>query len=1398
MDQRNPRRGGYQRRDPQNIDVNINLNQPRGRQLQDEMARSVRRIAEYNQDTQRFTRQIQEEEAKLEDLRARAGAYLAGESEEEEEPRPRRIRRVRREEEEVEEEKVEIEDETQLIRGIDEEEEEEQTQTTIRQVQTQILKDDLIEDISNLEFTEVDLAMSNFLSRLRLFLRTSRITQSNDELNSIIQFITRGDEYAILKFFAVAYRGVNLDQGDVRLGGRGRTTFDAWKQNFMRNLRAYNPNTARDFESSNILTDAARLERFARGTDRLLYRLQAPQVEYAFDRAAELMWRLRRDSNPAAADEAEYKATIVSILSTVHMGMAFANNTFQFSQDQVELVWLTFINVLRLMRAVFANGLTLPDVILAGSHYRREVIDGTEVRLLQAYPFLMTRQVGYSHLNAGRELMVSDTQEKIRWLIDTARVKDLRMNVRVKMLKTRGRDEGVALIDRPLTEEIYVSIPMDPLRIVWNPQQVEEFRSVLNRSHDEFRGILQTLYDADKPTIERWFLDSLQDFLNALSAKYQDLETTDGLNNVDLESIFIDFINIVGIEPEHRTLPPQRTALSTAFCKTASQGIVRKMAMFSECSSLGICIFEALWTYHHILDIRGKNHKEGLSYWKRSDREKLMLQDFERAPDQVKLMALHGNIPLLRITFGDQIPIVIWEEENATDMIEVLEGKDACLVIFDSHIFCATASKVRDQLRKRLAKQSSDEDEEEKKNEDPNKGKFVVRPKYTTDEYNRINHLEWLEKRRKNPEKRIPEPIEREEEEPTNYYLDIETSINKQTGKFTPYLICIVGERGEKWSWWGDDCVSEFLEWLTELVDEREGVEVSHNHKSKKIVIWTFNGMKFDLVFLVRNFVNYPSFELQGTWNDIKGIKINNVTFLDILKTSTFGPLKAQAEHYNTTRKKTEVNHEEITDEFIQMINEEEDNNLDLKLKKLEIIEYCENDCFVLMEICQAFRKWVVENLDINPYVSSAAGLAFRYWATHHNPAKIKDSKKIKWDKIVRGIPKWLYPILKLSYKGGIVAVLKKIKEDLDELVQYDINSSYPATMEQELIPREFKAHVKYSSKRSLVQMRASSLTDYFLYQVIDLKWKKNMRFPTIPKRTDSGLNHTTIHSPVDYIWGKELKFAMNTGMIEEGYITSEFQFDAIPMFASYVKELYHNRRKKCKENGDKASDKFYKLLLNSLYGKFGQKLYPKKVICNHRKLLYYAELIKGVPEEVCEGIWLVELDDDDYDNQIGTCIHVASYITACSRVRVLEPAAIISKNFTEDELYYFDTDSMILRKRAKMPAHLVSDSILGKWKLEKDNIVEYYAPAKKMYYLRYGEGGKETMKSKGITPRHMKREDYIELVETGVLKGKHGGDKWVRHRQGYVTKSLNVKDITCRDSRFYYNNGLSSMPKFE
>src|SRR6266576_1475788 len=174
---------------------------------------------------------------------------------------------------------------------------------------------------------------------------------------------------------------------------------------------------------------------------------------------------------------------------------------------------------------------------------------------------------------------------------------------------------------------------------------------------------------------------------------------------------------------------------------------------------------------------------------------------------------------------------------------------------------------------------------------------------------------------------------------------------------------------------------------------------------------------------------------------------------------------------------------------------------------------------------------------------------------------------------------------------------------------------------------------------------------------------------------------------------------------------------------------------------------KIAKLLLNSLYGKFGMTDdLANHVIINNDKL---DEIIDSKNKDK---ITTIELDDDlflvsyhDIDEnkfisdstEYNISVGVASAITSYSRIIMTQ-----FKNLSNNQMYYTDTDSAVMEK--PLDESLVGKH-LGQMVLEKE-YVEFVALAPKVYGGILSNGQIIT-KVKGFK-NHISFEDLKSLLE--------------------------------------------------
>jgi DNA polymerase elongation subunit (family B) len=210
-------------------------------------------------------------------------------------------------------------------------------------------------------------------------------------------------------------------------------------------------------------------------------------------------------------------------------------------------------------------------------------------------------------------------------------------------------------------------------------------------------------------------------------------------------------------------------------------------------------------------------------------------------------------------------------------------------------------------------------------------------------------------------------------------------------------------------------------------------------------------------------------------------------------------------------------------------------------------------------------------------------------------------------------------------------------------------------------------------------------------------------------------------------------------------------------LFFLDIEDIYQMRLEAKKTNNSCLVD-FFKLLMNSLYGKLGQKLNLQKNIVSLAELnelvMYYNEnRIKNI--KLLDGNCVeYEYEDvDEFFNQIGSLVRFAAFVTAQGRCLLLKPFA--DKVLNQQDLFYTDTDSIFVNKQ--LPNEYVSSSTLGKFKLEYE-IKKGFFLAPKMYIVESSEGLK--MKMKGIPKKQLKEEYFYRVKLYFIFFLDHGTRK--------------------------------------
>jgi hypothetical protein len=305
------------------------------------------------------------------------------------------------------------------------------------------------------------------------------------------------------------------------------------------------------------------------------------------------------------------------------------------------------------------------------------------------------------------------------------------------------------------------------------------------------------------------------------------------------------------------------------------------------------------------------------------------------------------------------------------------------------------------------------------------------------------------------------------------------------------------------------------------------------------------------------------------------------------------------------------------------------------------------------------------------------------------------------------------------GYYGGRTEAFKRGK--ISNIYYYDINSLYPYVMTK-----------SYPDPNSLTNVNKSCLyyiNNYEGLTKIKIKCPDYIKIPLLPLRTKDKLIFPTgiIEGTYTHI---EIKKALQIGYeLIEIYDGIYFK-ETINIFNNFVNDNYNNRMK-LKKIGSPL-EYVYKIILNSLYGKFGQRYDVKQNIYfindfdfsdNNIKKYKEVEVLKEyfvVTKELCE-------KPPDFIQPIWSI-----YVTAYGRLELYE----LFEQVGFDEVYYCDTDSLFTTKLLKEGLKL------GELKLEykiKSGII-----IKPKFYEING-----IVKAKGLKGFN-KKENLLSLLEEG------------------------------------------------
>ncbi|GAH24689.1 unnamed protein product, partial [marine sediment metagenome] len=250
------------------------------------------------------------------------------------------------------------------------------------------------------------------------------------------------------------------------------------------------------------------------------------------------------------------------------------------------------------------------------------------------------------------------------------------------------------------------------------------------------------------------------------------------------------------------------------------------------------------------------------------------------------------------------------------------------------------------------------------------------------------------------------------------------------------------------------------------------------------------------------------------------------------------------------------------------------------------------------------------------------------------------------------------------AYYGGRVDCFRlgNYTDDFYHLV--DVNSMYPSVMMNNLYPVKLKQYYENIDCNFLRQL----LKKYSVVAEVIVKTKQRFFPVRLEKKVVYPVGEFTT-----FLCTPELKFALNRNLLKE--IKKIACYEQAVIFNDYV-DFFYNKKIEADKIGNSADSLFYKYMLNTLTGKFGQKGGEWiKVGENPPDLIY---VINEIDSKTGERYQLRSLHGLVQKRvKEGEAFHsfvpITAHITSYSRVKMLY---LIEKAGWEN-VYYVDTDSL-------------------------------------------------------------------------------------------------------------------------
>lgn len=354
-------------------------------------------------------------------------------------------------------------------------------------------------------------------------------------------------------------------------------------------------------------------------------------------------------------------------------------------------------------------------------------------------------------------------------------------------------------------------------------------------------------------------------------------------------------------------------------------------------------------------------------------------------------------------------------------------------------------------------------------------------------------------------------------------------------------------------------------------------------------------------------------------------------------------------------------------------------------LEELEI--YCRRDVEIMLHCWRAWYAFLVEH-QCGGFRMTVGATAFNTWRHAHMTDDVyvhKDRRALELERA--------------AYHGGRVECFFQGRLTDGPYYYLDINNMYGHVMRSGRYPIGLQG---YSER-----LKISRMINYLERYAVIARVTVNVDVPAYVTKVDGytayplGRFETTLTTD-------EIILALRCGWLETLHAMAWYRTGFI--FRSYVEHFY-NLRMNYRDQGDQGFEQIAKLLINSLYGKFGQRGIEQRVIGRAAPETIWSSPVHHITSG--RSSRLVILGGTVYEEfSEGESFHampaIAAHVTANARLYLL---SLIERAGWEN-VYYTDTYSLIVNRAGYFNLEaLIKPDTIGMLKVETEgDVLELYA----------------------------------------------------------------------------------------